>query len=73
MAASITKAAHKEVCEERDKLLEENEKLKAKQVRLLQCLKDGDLLIRDLDIPPVESGYVRSLLRELHAWLLEEG
>jgi hypothetical protein len=65
--------AYEEVCDERDELLKENEKLKTKHERLLKLLKDGDVFIRDLDIPPNEQGYVRSLLRELHAWLLEEG
>jgi hypothetical protein len=64
-------AAYEEVCNERDKLLTENEKLKTRHEKFVKLLKDGDVFIRDLDIPPSESGYVRSILRELHAWIIE--
>ena len=61
-----------EVCDERDQLLDQNEKLKANKERLIKTLKDGDVLIRDLNIPAVEWGYARSMFRELAAWI-EEG
>lgn len=64
--------AYEEVCDERDEALREIEKLKTRHEKFLKLLKDGDVFIRDCNIPPNEQGYVRSLLRELHAWVEEE-
>lgn len=62
---------HQELVAQLEKTNEDLEALQEKRNTLLKCFKDGDVLVRDLDIPPNEQGYVRSLFRELHAWMLE--
>ena len=60
------------VVQEAEVIERERDGLKLKHERLLKLLKDGDVFIRDLDIPAGEWGYARSMFREIAAWMEEE-
>lgn len=63
---------HQELEAEHEKVTKERDKLAKERASLLTLLKDGDVLMRDLDVPPSEWGVARSLLKELAAWIEEE-
>lgn len=64
--------SHQELEAQVEKLTKEVEWFQKERARLLHCLKDGELLLKELDVAPSEWGLARALFRELAAWIEEE-